>query len=457
MKTTFKVVGAIFGLGLVILIGLHLFLQFGLTKAMREVVLPRVQQETGIEVRVEGLSINVVQGRLYLKGIAVRNPEGFLLENLASVEKVEVEVDIPSLLKQKLVRVKNVTIDDALVNVVRNKDGEINLNKLQEGLPQPPSSKGEEPLPETGKPAGEQPPAEGGPGAEAPKPLPEILIEALACQTRVRYVDLKLNQLDIALDLRVTGKKLGTQRDPAAVWGQLNLTGSLGDDKTSFITELELNLAPVTDPASLSFDLTGRIMEIDPKIMEEVYDKMGIRSAPFGFDPQLHCRNNRFEDSSFSLNLKNIRMEDKLARKLGGMGSIDALRFPVPVKGTLQEPFVDVQESLIRAFGGNTQSLMNAFLKGAAAKEAGLDEPPENMTDAAVEILGKHVEEIGDNEAAKKVLKDLAGGKPSDTNTTSQSTSDTIVDILGDEVEEIGDNEALKEGLKGLGRKLFGD
>ena len=39
MKTSFKVLGAIMALGLVILLGLHLFLQYGLTKAMRDVVL----------------------------------------------------------------------------------------------------------------------------------------------------------------------------------------------------------------------------------------------------------------------------------------------------------------------------------------------------------------------------------------------------------------------------------
>jgi len=390
MKTSFKVIGAIFALGTVILVLLHIFLQVGLTNTMRKVVLPRVKQETGIDASVDRLSINVVQGLLNLKGVAIRNPEGFGLENLASVGKVAVEVDIGSLLKQKLIRVKNVMVEDALVNVIRNKDGEININALQERLPKAPAKapSGEPaPEPEARKPA---PSTQAPPEAMEPVPLPEVIIETLACTARVRYIDHKLNDLDLALALELNGTDLSTVRDPAAAWGELNLTGSLGDDRTSFVTDLTLDLAPVTDPVAPSFDLQGRIMEIDPRIMEDIYDSIGIRSAPFGFDPELHCRAGRFENSSFALNLKNIELEDKLSKQLGGMGSIDSLRFPVPVKGTLQEPRVDIQQAIAKGLGGNTKSILGAFLKGTAEKELGVDEPPEKLEEG-LKSLGKRL------------------------------------------------------------------
>ena len=106
MKTNFKVIGLVFALGLVILIMLQLFLQYGLTKAMRDVVLPRIHQETGIDVQVGRLSINLAGGRLFLKKVSIRNPDGFALENLASADRIEVVVHIPSLIRQKPLRVK---------------------------------------------------------------------------------------------------------------------------------------------------------------------------------------------------------------------------------------------------------------------------------------------------------------------------------------------------------------
>ncbi|MEN7972408.1 MAG: AsmA family protein [Verrucomicrobiota bacterium] len=453
MKTNLKVITAIVALGLVILLSLHLFLQHGLTNAMREVVLPRIKAETGIDVRVGRLSLNVPNGILYLKRVEVRNPEGFLLENMASVDRVEVEVDIPSLFKKKPILVKNIEVENALLNVIRNKDGEINVSMLQAKLPQPPAqrdslrSDGSVRKPEAGTPV---------PEPEKAKPLPEVLVEALACNAKVRYLDFRLDQLDILLDLGVMGGGISTQRGEDAPWGDVAIIGSLGDDRTSFITDLKLRLAPIVDPAVPSFDLKGKVLEIDPRVMEEVYNDLGIRSAPFGLEPGIYCRAGVFRDSAVTLSLKDIVLEDKLADRLGGMASVDELRFSVPITGALTQPEVDVQQALSGAVGGNAQTLLESFLKGAAAKEAGSQETPETLTDAAVEVLGAHVDEIGESEAAKKALKDLVDGEPSATNAPSLISSDTLVEILGEEVEEIGENEAVKDDLKNLGKWLFG-
>lgn len=455
MKTTFKVLTAIFMLGLVILIGLHLFLQFGLTQSMQEVVLPRIKSETGIDVRVGRLSINLPNGILYLNDVAVKNPDGFLLENLAAVERVRIEVDLFSLLKQNPILVKSIEVENALLNVIRNKDGEINLNQLVPPSPSP------APVPEIEQPAPEREPEVAretipAPERTEPKTLPEVLIEMLQCRAKLRYVDFKLNELDIALDLSVIGSNLSTQRDPSVPWGEVAVIGSLGNKRTRFVTDLRMQLAPLADPQSPSFDLTGRIMEIDPRIMEEVYSKLGIRSAPFGLDPQIQCRNGRFQNSVVTLSLKDIVLEDKLADRLGGMASIGTLRFPVSIEGTLQEPTVDVERALYGALGGNVQTLLSSFLKGAAARETGLSEPPDDLTDSAVIVLGEHVDEIGESETITKVLQDLANGEASDTNTAAPLSSDTLIDILGEHVEEIGEDEELKSELKNLSKWLFG-
>ena len=454
MKTMFKVAVAVFGLGAVILVGFHLVMLYGLTSAMRKVVLPGIKEQTGIEARVGRLSINVAGGMLYLDHVEVLNPEGFLLENLASVDRIEVEVDIPSLFKQKLIHVKRVEVGNAVVNVIRNQDGEFNIRKLQEGIPEPPPP--QQPPSEPGQPMPEQVPEPGQPAIAEPEPLPEMLFDVILCKAKLRYVDFKLNQLDIALDLKVIGQGLSTQIDPNTPWGSVDVIGSLGNDKNSFKTDLDLRLAPVTDPNVLSFDLDGQIMEIDQRMLQSAYNRLGIRTSPFGIEPTFQCRENRFENSQLAIGLREIELEDKLADRLGGMGSIESLQFVVPLEGTLQDPVVDVAGALVGAIGGNTRSILDAWLKGAAAKEAGLEQPPESMADAAVEVLAEQVEEIGESETVKKVLKDLADGEPSATNAPPPVSSDTIVDILGEHVDEIGEDEALKEGLKDLGRKLFG-
>lgn len=455
MKTTFKVIGAIFSLGLVIAVGLHVVLLHGLTKAMRDVILPRVKQEMGIDARVGRLSINMANGCLFLEDVEVRNPEGFLLDNMASVDRIEVEVDLFSLFKQKLIRVNNVEVENALVNVIRNKDGDLNLSMLQEGIPEQPVD--QLPIPESGTPQSGKVPKKGRPiSTDKDNRLPEILIESIFCNAKVRYVDFKLNQLDIALDLKLNGKGISTQLNPETPWGTANIVGSLGDNRTSFVTDINLRLAPITNPEELSFDLNGTVLEIDPSIMVSAYSKLGIRSAPFGFEPKLYCRKGLFEHSHLALTLKDIELENKLANRLGGMARIGSLHFVVPVVGSLMEPGIDIQSALMGAIGSNTGNLLDAFLKGAAGKEVGMDQLPETVADAVVEVLGKHVDEIGESEVAKKILKDLSGGESSGTNTPDSISSDTLIDLLGEQVDEIGENEELKDELKNLGKWLFG-
>lgn len=438
MKTTFKVLAAIFGLGLVGLLGLHLFLQYGLTKTMREVVLPQIEAETGIRVEVDRLSLNVPNGILYLKDVEIRNPEGFVLENMASVKRIDVAVDILSLLKQKPIRVKKIKVENALVNVIRNKAGELNINHWQEKPPEPPLG---------GEPSKT-------PSAEAT--LPEVLIEALHCNAKVRYLDFKIDEFDLVFDLRLAGSNLSTCKDPAASWGDISLFGSLGSQRTRFVTDLKLRLAPLVDPQAPSFDLTGKVLEIDPRILDKIYSDLGIRSAPFALDPRIYCRNGLFKDSMITLNVTDILLEDKLSDRIGGMASIAGLRIRVPVEGSLREPKADVRKVFREVLGDNAPILLEAAALGAIAKELGLEEPPEDLVEAAVEVLGKHVDEIGESETVKEVLKDLAKGAASDTNAPVSVVSDVLIDILGEQVDEIGENEELKGELKNLGNWLFG-
>ncbi len=462
MKTSFKVLVSIGVLGVVILLGLHLFLQFGLTNMMRKVVLPQIKADYGIDARVGRLSINLPNGLLYLKEVEVKNPEGFLLENMVSIERVVVQVNLFSLLNKKPVLVNRVEVENALFNVIRNQEGAFNIDSLQAAVPpsesvQTVGKQLPENVPESGKelpaPSSQPAPSE----MTEPQPLPEVLIEAIACRAKLRYIDLKMNQFDISLDLALSGSNLSTLRDPSAPWGDLSLIGSLGNRRTSFLTDLHARLAPLVDPESPSFDLTGKVMEIDPRILEEAYDKLGIRSAPFGFEPRLLCREGQFGDSFVTLEIKDIVLEDKLADRLGGMASIGSLRVSVPIEGTVQAPMANVQAALTAAIGGNAQALVSSFLGGMLAQEVGTTNAvPEDLTDAAVEVLAAKVDEVGESETVQQVLKDLANGNASDTNSPAPVSTDTLIDVLGEQVDEIGENEELKNELKGLGKWLFG-
>lgn len=462
MKKSFKVLIYLFALGAVILLGLHLFLQFGLTKTLREVVLPQLKADYGIDAKVGRLSINLPNGMLYLEDIEVRNPEGFLLENVASIGRVAVQVDLFSLLGKEPIIINRIEVESALLNVIRNKEGEFNLDSLQAALPPPP-----EPVLETGtQPPPEKVPEVGNeptlpqprPEVAQAEPLREIIIQSLSCRAKVRYVDFRLDQLDIVLDLGLSGSNLSNLRDPAAKWGELSLMGSLGNRRTSFVTDLNAQVAPLVNPETPSFDLGGKVMEIDPRLLDEAYDKLGIRSAPFGLEPFLHCRAGEFQDSSVVLELRDIVLEDKLADRLGGMASIGSLRFPVPIEGSLQAPSVNMQSALTTAVGGNAHTLVSSFLSGMLEQEAGVTNVvSDDLTDTAVAVLAAKVDEIGESETVQKVLKDLANGAAFDTNSPAPINADLLVDVLSEQVDEVGESETVQKALKDLANGAASD
>ena len=59
--------------------------------------------------------------------------------------------------------------------------------------------------------------------------------------------------------------------------------GELLSDRSSFKTHISLRMAPITDLQKLSFDLEGRVLEIDPRLIAKTSDKLGIQMAPFWF------------------------------------------------------------------------------------------------------------------------------------------------------------------------------
>ena len=472
MKKTFKVLGYLFGLGAAILLGLHLFLVYGLTRMMNETILPELEQKYGLKIQVQKLSINIPNGMLYLKKITLQNPDGFLLENLASVDEVKVEVDLHSILGRKPLIVRRIEVEKALLNIIRNADGVFNLAALKSSMPSPPPP---QPPQKYQPPSGiEQPAAPATPPSlEQVYPPPEILLEFLSCRLKVRYIDLHLNQTDIALDLGLTGSDLSTLQDPDAPWGSLNLQGSLGNQKQQFLTMLQARLAPLTMPERPSFDLTGKVMEIDPRLMEKLYKKLGIRSAPFGLEPDIHCVDGVFENSAIALKISNIKIDEKHANTFSRALSAQSLRFSFPLSGTVSDPVLEWQQALASSIGGNTKAVVQSYLQDQLAKHGVTNTPPDDVTGVAVELLGNKVEYIGRSETAQRLLKDLAHATvstnrpdnqssstnqpPAQTNAPAPPITDTLIDILGEEVDEVGENEMLKNELKGLGRLLFGN
>ena len=93
-----------------------------------------------VDVTVEKVSFSVTGGWLKLKGLKVANPEGYEYENLLELGSGEVEMNIKSLLTDKIV-IENITLDNVSLVIEQKEIVHNNLQEILDSLPTPEEEK----------------------------------------------------------------------------------------------------------------------------------------------------------------------------------------------------------------------------------------------------------------------------------------------------------------------------
>lgn len=404
-------------------------LLFGFNGLLSSFVYPKLAADKGLEVQSDRASYNPFTGYLRLSDVEVANPIGFREPQLANLSLVEVKIKPSSLVGGGPIIVERVNIDRGVIQLIRNEEGLLNVVALQQQMG----------LEESGSGSGDTTMLVPVPAVKATT-QPEILIQSVEINSDVRFVDRQLTDLDLMLHLAVLGQELGTVAGHE--WGRIQVMGELLSDRGAFNTELSMKLAPVVDPQRPSFDLEGRIMEIDPRLIAEASRKLGVSFAPFGVDPQLICREGNLAGSEVAVRLHDV------AFSLGGNPTkVKQLQFAVPVEGTIHAPKFEVTSALMQALGGNTRSLLGSALEGYVGELGLSEEPVKVLTDGVMEVLDKPLKGISKEAGAilEEGLNLFGGVLPGTGTTESASTNQPVEKAVED----------LKEGLKGLGIKLF--
>ncbi|MFH1441390.1 MAG: hypothetical protein ABIH18_05065 [Candidatus Omnitrophota bacterium] len=84
----------------------------------------------GADVRIGSLSFGIFKHRVVINNLKVYNPTGFPKEILLDLPKIRVDYDLPSLLK-KQVYLKHVEVNLRELVVIKNKEGQLNVNSLK--------------------------------------------------------------------------------------------------------------------------------------------------------------------------------------------------------------------------------------------------------------------------------------------------------------------------------------
>ncbi len=89
-----------------------------------------IKKATGINTSIDKINIGLFQSTIQIKGLTIYNPEGFKGETLAKVPLIYLDYEPGSLLHRKI-HCTEMKINVNEITIVRNKRGEINLNRLK--------------------------------------------------------------------------------------------------------------------------------------------------------------------------------------------------------------------------------------------------------------------------------------------------------------------------------------
>jgi hypothetical protein len=116
------VIGVLFALGSILWVVL-----------LPGLVVSSIRSRTGFAARVEKLSVNPFTGSVTIKGLVLKNPEGWPADEFVELREFRAEAHLASLFSDRFVA-DEVVVDLKQVKVVRNQQGTLNATAFQNGF-----------------------------------------------------------------------------------------------------------------------------------------------------------------------------------------------------------------------------------------------------------------------------------------------------------------------------------
>jgi len=377
MKKLLKILVGVVIVIAVLLVGLQVFLNRGLNPVVQK-ALPQVSESLGLDVAIDDVAINLFGGSLEVEKVKLGNPQGFKEPAVFALDSTSLDVSLRALL-DGVILVSDASVKNAKITIVRNEEGAVNLAEIQKQLPksdtaaevEPPQKEAQEAKPEETQEAKSE--------ETEPVEIPKVQIDKLAFNTIFEFVDYKTtnsepNRLGIDLSLNAADVvTFGTR--PEEEWGTLNIKGGLHEKPDQFVVDIKAKVAPLTDPAALSFRAEGNIAAMDMKKLGDISQEIGISAESADIAITLIVDKGVFsKGSKMVAALRNAELVGDLKKKNKKTKLPPNISITIPVSGTLANPKVNfvqaITSSLLRNIAENPDYLLdNVTVDGKSLRD----------------------------------------------------------------------------------------
>lgn len=340
-------------------IGLQLFLAYGLTDSLRQWVLPMAKERWNLDVTLERVSVNLLGGSLSIHGVQVINPPGFDDKSMITMKRFKLTIGLLALFRGGIAEIEKAAIRDASLSVVRNREGTLNIEPALEAIH---TAMSNAPV----AAPGEAGPAIPGDATPHIRRIPDFAIRQMEVITRLQYVDHKISEppFRLGLDIQVRLKDIVNYGRDDVMSGTINLLGHIltTDRKCTF--DLNGRIAPIKDPSLLSFDLTGSIQTIDFNNFKDLAKRCGFEEGRISGTITLYCQQGVFdpEKSILHLTFNKIKLTKEQQEQFSGIPFPETFKALIPVKGTLTNPEIDIRDALMKTLA--SKDTFDTIIKG---------------------------------------------------------------------------------------------
>lgn len=101
-----------------------------------------IQARTGFVVKVDQLTVNPFTGRVNIEAAVLENPIGWPTQEFVTLRRLKVDADLLPFLQHRFVA-NEVIVDVENLSLVRNKEGQLNVDVFRDGLTKPKSDPSE--------------------------------------------------------------------------------------------------------------------------------------------------------------------------------------------------------------------------------------------------------------------------------------------------------------------------
>ncbi|MBI2439940.1 MAG: hypothetical protein HYV35_01060 [Lentisphaerae bacterium] len=343
-----------------VIVALQLFLAYGLTDSLRKWILPMAKERWNLDATVGSVSVNLLGGSLALKGVEIINPPGFDEVSMLTMKRFKLKIGLPALFHGGIAEIKKAVIRDTTLSVIRNREGAVNIGPVVAAFSSAASN----------APAPTPAPSAAGEATDTGRKIPDFVIRQMEAKTRVEYVDHQISEpaMQLSFDLEARLKDIANYGRDDSMSGTLNLLGQILSGERACAFDLNGRIAPIKDPAKLSFDLTGSIQTIDLAHFQALAKRGGFEKGQVSGTMTLYCQQGVFdpEKSILHLTFSQVKLTPERQKRLGGIPFPATFKALVPVKGTLSNPEIDVWQAFVKtlaskdAFDSIIQGVLDA-------------------------------------------------------------------------------------------------